>query len=76
MTRARVADTPDPPRADLETAKRPIQDLLAEWRAAERRLLDARPNSAAATEARMTMELARDAYREAFELAVRDLPEA
>jgi hypothetical protein len=71
-----MAETLNTPRARAEAAGRAIPDLLAAWRAAERRLSEAPADSAEAIEAKVALEVAHEAYREAFELAVQDLPEA
>lgn len=71
-----MAETLNTPAARAEAARRDIPDLLAAWRAAERRVSQATADSAEAIEAKAALEMAHEAYREAFELAVQDLPEA
>jgi hypothetical protein len=64
------AATPDAPVASIEDTPRPIAEILAEWRAAERRAAAAEPGSAEAAEARALGDHAREEYRRA--LAKRD----
>jgi len=64
---AAIGGTPPP----IEEIHRPIQAILADWRAAERLLADATPGSAEALEAMTLVETARDAYRRASDAAQR-----
>jgi hypothetical protein len=61
---ARVAAAPE---ASIEETPRPIADILAEWRAAERQLEAAEPGSAAALEAETLSDHLRQEYRRAHE---------
>jgi hypothetical protein len=51
-----------------------MQAILADWRAAERRLAVAARGSAEALEAEALVDAARDAYRRAYEAANREQP--
>ena len=55
------------PEASIEETPRPIADILAEWRAAERQLAAAEPGSAAALEAETLSDHLRQEYRRAYE---------
>ncbi len=55
------------PTAAIDDTPRPIPDILAEWRAAERRLAAAEPGSAEALEAEAMTEHLRLQYRRAHE---------
>lgn len=55
------------PEASIDDTPRPIPDILAEWRAAERRLAAAEPGSAAALEAEALSDHLRQEYRRAYE---------
>jgi hypothetical protein len=59
---AGVATTREP---SINDTPRPIADVLAEWRAAERRLETATPNSAEAAEAEALSNHLREEYRRA-----------
>ena len=56
---------PDAPARSIDATTRAPSAVLADWRAAERRLADAEPGSAEATEAAALVELCRDEYRRA-----------
>jgi len=58
---------PDAPDAPIAETPRPIADILAAWRAAERRLGAAAPDSAEAVEARALADHCREEYRRALE---------
>jgi hypothetical protein len=65
---ARVeAGTQSTPATSIEDTPRAIPDILAEWRAAERRLLAAEPGSAEAIEAEALSDHLRQEYRRAYE---------
>jgi len=55
------------PVASIDDTPRPIPDILAEWRAAERKLAAAEPGSADALEAEATSDHLRQEYRRAYE---------
>jgi hypothetical protein len=55
------------PAASIDETPRPIPDILAEWRAAERRLEAAEPGSADALEAQALSDHLRQEYRRAYE---------
>lgn len=55
------------PTDTIDDTPRPIPDILAEWRAAERRLAAAEPGSAEALEAEAMTEHLRQQYRQAHE---------
>jgi hypothetical protein len=57
----------DAPVASIDETPRPIPDILAEWRAAERRLEAAEPGSADALEAQALSDHLRQEYRQAYE---------
>lgn len=61
---AGVATAPD---ASIDDTARPIADVLAEWRAAERRLEAAEPGSAEAAEAEALSDHLRQEYRRTSE---------
>ena len=61
------AGAPDAPETPISQTPRPIADILAAWRAAERRFSAAAPDSAEAVEARALAEHCRDEYRLALE---------
>lgn len=61
---SRVAEAPI---RSIEDTLRPIADILAEWRAAERRLAAAEPGSADALEAEAMTEFLRQEYGRAYE---------
>ena len=61
------ASAPDAPDAPIAETPRPIADILAAWREAERRLAAAAPDSAEAAEARALGEHCREEYRRALE---------
>jgi len=56
----------DASRPSIDETPRPIAVILAEWRAAERRVADAEPGSADAAEARALSERYREEYRQAL----------
>jgi hypothetical protein len=58
---------PDAPAAPIADTPRPIADILAAWREAERRLGATAPDSAEAVEARALADHCRDEYRRALE---------
>jgi hypothetical protein len=65
---ARVeAGSPAAPDASIDDTLRSIPDILAEWRAAERRLAAAEPGSTEALEASALTEHLRQEYRRAHE---------
>jgi hypothetical protein len=64
QVQAGAPDAPDTPIADTP---RPIADILAAWREAERRLGAAAPESAEAVEARALADHCREEYRRALE---------
>jgi len=53
--------------ASIDDTPRPIPDILAEWRAAERRLAAADPGSTEALEAEVMSDQLRQEYRRAYE---------
>jgi hypothetical protein len=55
------------PVASIDHTPRPIPDILAEWRAAERRLSAAEPGSAEALEAEAQSDHLRQEYRRSHE---------
>ncbi|HEX5824042.1 MAG TPA: hypothetical protein VFY18_06230, partial [Candidatus Limnocylindrales bacterium] len=57
--------SPDAPEAPIEDTPRPMQAVLADWRAAERRAVAAAPGSAEAAEAEALVTRLRDEYRRA-----------
>ncbi len=61
------ADTTGAPVASIDQTPRAIADILAEWRAAERRSADAEPGSAEAAEAQALSDHYREEYRRALE---------
>ena len=61
------AGAPDAPDAPIAETPRPIADILAAWREAERRFGAAAPDSAEAVEARAVAEHCREEYRRALE---------
>jgi len=61
------AGEPGAPDAPIAATPRPIADILAAWREAERRLGAAAPDSAEALEARALAEHCREEYRLALE---------
>ena len=65
---ARVeAGAPSAPETSIDDTPRPIPDILAEWRAAERRHAAAEPGSSEALEADALAEHLRQEYRRAHE---------
>jgi|1186.fasta_scaffold221479_2 hypothetical protein len=58
-----------PAGTTIAGARRNVNDILAEWRAAERQAQTAEPDSVAAIEARARADRLRDEYREAFDAA-------
>jgi hypothetical protein len=58
----------------IDDTPRSMQAILADWRAAERRLAVAARGSAEALEAEALVDAARDAYRRAYEAANREQP--
>jgi hypothetical protein len=56
-----------PASATIATAHRNLNDILAEWRAAEREVQSAEEDSVAAIEARARADHLRDEYRVAFD---------
>ena len=61
------AAAPGTPVTSIDETPRAIADILAEWRAAERRALAAEPGSAEAAEARALGDHHREEYRRALE---------
>ena len=61
------AGAPDAPDAPIAATPRPIADILAAWREAERRLGAAAPESAEAVEASALADHCREEYRRALE---------
>jgi hypothetical protein len=61
------AGAPSAPEASIDETLRPIPDILAEWRAAERRLAAAEPGSSEALEAEALTDHLRHEYRRAHE---------
>ena len=61
------AGAPSAPTSTIDDTPRPIPDILAEWRAAERRLAAAEPGSAEALEAEAMTENLRQQYRDAHD---------
>jgi hypothetical protein len=55
------------PTSSIDATVRPIADILAEWRAAERRAAAAEPGSAEAAEANALADHCREEYRRALE---------
>jgi hypothetical protein len=66
-----VSGAASAPSETIEETPRSIALILAEWRAAERRLVDAEPGSAEEAEARALAEALRLEYRSAYEDARR-----
>ena len=66
------AAAPGTPVSSIDETPRPIADILAEWRAAERRAAAAEPGSAEAAEAGALADHHREEYRRA--LAEREAP--
>jgi len=66
------AGSPDAPEAPIEDTPRPMQAILADWREAERRAVDAEAGSAEAAEADALVASLRDEYRRAHEAARED----
>jgi hypothetical protein len=62
-----AAGAPSAPRASIDDTLRPIPDILAEWRAAERRLAAAEPGSTEALEAEAVCDHLRQEYQRAHE---------
>ena len=60
------AAAPDTPVASIDETPRPIAEILAQWRAAERRAAAAEPGSAEAAEARALGDHHREEYRRAL----------
>lgn len=60
------AGHPASPETSIEHTTRPMADILAEWRAAERRAQAAAPGSAEAAEAGSLADLHREEYRRAL----------
>lgn len=60
------AGHPASPERSIDDTTRPIADILAEWRAAERRAQPAVPGSAEAAEADALADLYREEYRQAL----------
>jgi hypothetical protein len=58
----------------IDETPRSMQAILADWRAAERRLAEAERGSAEALEAEALVDAAREAYRRAYEAANREQP--
>lgn len=58
--------SPGTPVASIDETPRPIAEILAEWRAAERRAAAAEPGSAEAAEARALGDHHREEYRRAL----------
>lgn len=61
------ARAPTAPAASIDDTPRPIADILAEWRSAERRLAASEPGSTDALEAAATADHLRQEYRDAYE---------
>jgi hypothetical protein len=59
------------PTKPIEATSRPIGAILADWREAERRSMDAVPGSAEASESRALVDALRDEYRRAYDSARR-----
>jgi hypothetical protein len=59
------------PATSIDEVRRPISEVLAEWRAAERRQSAAEPGSVEASEAAALVEHCRNEYRRAREAADR-----
>jgi hypothetical protein len=55
------------PASSIDATVRPVADILAEWRAAERRAAAAEPGSAEAAEATALADHCREEYRRALE---------
>lgn len=66
------AGSPGAPDAPIEDTPRSMQAILADWREAERRAVDAEPGSAVAAEAEALVSRLRDEYRRAYEAARED----
>lgn len=66
-----MTDSGDPraPERSIEQTPREIHQILADWRAAERRARDAEPGSAAAEAAAADLDRFREEYRSAHENA-------
>ena len=62
------------PAPAIDDTPRSIQSILADWRAAERRLAEAQRGSAEALEAEALVDAARAEYRRAYEAANREQP--
>jgi hypothetical protein len=62
---------PTAPTATIDETPRSISVVLAEWRNAERRLVEADPGSAEEAEARATVDALRAEYRRTYEAARR-----
>jgi hypothetical protein len=58
----------------IENTPRSMQAILADWRAAERRLAETDRGSAEALEAEALVDAAREAYRRAYDAANREQP--
>jgi hypothetical protein len=67
-----VRGTTPPP---IQETRRPMQAILADWRAAERRPAEAERGSAEALEAEALVDTARRAYRRAYVPANREQPD-
>ena len=62
-----VAAGSEPPPSIADTPPRSTAAILADWRAAERRLADATPDSPEALEASARIDALRDEYRGAYD---------
>lgn len=62
-----VEGGPGAPTTPIEETTRPIGVILAEWRAAERDVASAEPDSAEAVAARARADRCREEYRRAYE---------
>jgi hypothetical protein len=65
------ADAPDAPSRPIGETPREIHMILAEWREAERKAVEAGPGSAAAKAAKLDIDRLRAEYRQAHEDAKR-----
>jgi len=65
------ADAAMAPTTTIDETPRSVAIVLAEWREAERRLVDAEPDSAEAAEAEALVDALRSEYRRAYEAARR-----
>jgi hypothetical protein len=62
----------DAPDATIEDTPRSMEAILAAWRQAERKLENAEPGSAEATEAQILVDRLREEYRRAHDEATRN----